>query len=108
MARTVPTTMPTAARTAARPIVSPASWPPATPNWRLRMASDMRPRRSVLYMPAANERALEKAKTLEESNPTEAESLYRKFLETEPMSEEARVGLARVLVPSGHRLRAAE
>jgi citrate lyase subunit beta/citryl-CoA lyase len=28
------------------------------------MASDMRPRRSVLYMPAANERALEKAKTL--------------------------------------------
>jgi citrate lyase subunit beta/citryl-CoA lyase len=26
--------------------------------------SDLRPRRSVLYMPAANERALEKAKTL--------------------------------------------
>ena len=27
--------------------------------------SDLRPRRSVLYMPAANERALEKAKTLD-------------------------------------------
>ena len=27
-------------------------------------ASALRPRRSVLYMPAANERALEKAKTL--------------------------------------------
>ncbi|MEY4173730.1 MAG: hypothetical protein RI900_895, partial [Actinomycetota bacterium] len=26
--------------------------------------SDLRPRRSVLYMPAANERALEKAKSL--------------------------------------------
>jgi citrate lyase subunit beta/citryl-CoA lyase len=26
--------------------------------------SDLRPRRSVLYMPAANERALEKAKTI--------------------------------------------
>ena len=28
------------------------------------MSNDLRPRRSVLYMPAANERALEKAKTL--------------------------------------------
>jgi citrate lyase subunit beta/citryl-CoA lyase len=28
------------------------------------MTSDLRPRRSVLYMPAANERALEKAKTI--------------------------------------------
>jgi citrate lyase subunit beta / citryl-CoA lyase len=32
------------------------------------MSSDLRPRRSVLYMPGANERALEKAKTL----PTDA------------------------------------
>src|SRR4051812_14445790 len=31
---------------------------------RLRLVSELRPRRSVLYMPAANERALEKAKTL--------------------------------------------
>ena len=28
------------------------------------MTNDLRPRRSVLYMPAANERALEKAKTI--------------------------------------------
>ncbi len=28
------------------------------------MTDDLRPRRSVLYMPAANERALEKAKTI--------------------------------------------
>ena len=28
------------------------------------MAADLRPRRSVLYMPGANERALEKAQTI--------------------------------------------
>lgn len=42
--------------------------------------------------------ALEHAKALEESKPTEAEALYRQFLEQEPTSEEARVGLARVLL----------
>ena len=31
----------------------------------MRMTSTYRPRRSVLYMPAANERALEKAKEIE-------------------------------------------
>ena len=31
--------------------------------------SDLRPRRSVLYMPAANERALEKAKSIPAMTP---------------------------------------
>lgn len=38
-----------------------------------------------------------RAGALEENKPAEAESLYRKFLEKEPTSEAARVGLARVL-----------
>src|SRR2546429_2333927 len=57
----------------------PTRWPPATPTCatltklqsssRTRSKTDMshvspRPRRSVLYMPGANERALEKAKTI--------------------------------------------
>ncbi len=39
-----------------------------------------------------------KARSLEESKPAEAEPLYRKLLEKDSGNEEARVGLARVLV----------
>ena len=38
--------------------------PAARRRVRVRVMTDLRPRRSALYMPAANERALEKAKTL--------------------------------------------
>src|SRR6476659_9993272 len=38
--------------------------PSARRRLRIRLVTDLRPRRSVLYMPAANQRALEKAKTL--------------------------------------------
>ena len=38
--------------------------PAARRGVRVHVVTDLRPRRSVLYMPAANERALEKAKTL--------------------------------------------
>ena len=50
----------------------PSSWPTATPSWPPPTGSeeqtdddadDLRPRRSVLYMPGANERALEKARS---------------------------------------------
>jgi putative thioredoxin len=41
---------------------------------------------------------LEKAKSLEETKPAEAEALYRKYLEKEPTNDEARVGLARALM----------
>ncbi|HEY5422823.1 MAG TPA: CoA ester lyase, partial [Ilumatobacteraceae bacterium] len=38
--------------------------PPPRGRLRVHVVTDLRPRRSVLYMPAANQRALEKAKTL--------------------------------------------
>ena len=55
--------------------------------------SDLRPRRSVLYMPAANERALEKAKTIAaevcDTAPLSIRALMRMLREVDESWREA-------------------
>lgn len=49
-------------------------------------------------VPEAADQTLIKAHALEEGRPAEAEALYRKYLEKDATDEEARLGLARVLL----------
>lgn len=49
-------------------------------------------------LPSEMDRLVEQGETLEKTNPTEAEALYRSVLGTDPNSERAKIGLARVLV----------
>ncbi len=49
-------------------------------------------------LPEPGDPMLLKARSLEETKPAEAETLYRKLLEKDPSSTDVRLGLARVLV----------
>lgn len=49
-------------------------------------------------LPSEIDRMIQQGEILEKTNPTEAEALFRSVLETDPNSELAKIGLARVLV----------
>jgi putative thioredoxin len=52
-------------------------------------------------MPGEGEQLLSKARTLEQQNPAEAEAIYRDALTRQADLDEARLGLARVLLAQG-------
>jgi putative thioredoxin len=54
-------------------------------------------------LPTATDRLVNRVQDLEQTNPTEAERLYREALAQDPGHEHARIGLARVLLDR-HRL----
>lgn len=49
-------------------------------------------------LPSEADRLIQQGETLEKTNPTEAEALYRSVLTSDPSSERAKIGLARVLI----------